>query len=254
MAYCTVDHRYDFILLIPSDLANHDTHPDARIEHNIHVEVEGDSLDDINPPSRSTTGVQPPKAKSRSKSKSRSYPTSTYPSNPPSRSTSRHVSPPKTYSPMPIASPEYTPKDLTPNPESLSAALSQTLRLDASGSTSNLPEVPPYSSREGGQGIDEIGWLHGTLRAKRYVEVLYNLNPNGGVTDLDVRSSSSAAGLGTYDLRVLTDCVSDDTPLVFPASNSIACALKANFTALSPPRLPRSRLCARSALLRLFPQ
>jgi len=56
--------------------------------------------------------------------------------------------------------------------------------------------------------MDEgVELIKGTLRAKRLIEVLHNINPEGGVTELDMRAGGVVDGLGAWDLRIVTDCV-----------------------------------------------
>jgi hypothetical protein len=65
--------------------------------------------------------------------------------------------------------------------------------------------APPYQPHDDEGGLE---YLKGTLRAKRYTEVLHNINPTGGVTDLDMRAEGFVDGLGVWELKVVTDCVS----------------------------------------------
>jgi hypothetical protein len=68
----------------------------------------------------------------------------------------------------------------------------------------HLPPVPPYEGP-----VDAVEWLIGTVRKERYSELLYNPHPDGGVTNLDVVIRDFAIGLGPFDLRLLSDCVSN---------------------------------------------
>ena len=64
-----------------------------------------------------------------------------------------------------------------------------------------LPQAPTYE--------DSLGddWLRGKFYVERKIMLIYNPHPNGGVTELDERASAYAPGIGSYDLRMVSDVV-----------------------------------------------
>lgn len=72
-----------------------------------------------------------------------------------------------------------------------------------------LPEAPAYSAPEGVKpDVDSIPWLQGTHRVTKPFEVLYNPNPTGGLTELNMQIIGEQEGLGGYRLELLSTIVS----------------------------------------------
>ena len=78
--------------------------------------------------------------------------------------------------------------------------------------TAYLP-APPYS----GSAIG-VEWLKGTITKERYSEILHNSHPDGGVTELDVLVQDVVPGLGPFNIRLLSDCVSNPSPSPIPTN------------------------------------
>jgi hypothetical protein len=60
---------------------------------------------------------------------------------------------------------------------------------------------------EGGDG-ESAAWFKGKVRKERYIELLYNCHPEGGITNLDVVVRDAVPGLGPFELKLESDCVS----------------------------------------------
>ena len=67
-----------------------------------------------------------------------------------------------------------------------------------------MPPAPPYEAAE----EREATWLRGSVRKERYIELLYNCQPEGGVTELDVMIRDAVPGLGPFEVQLESDCVS----------------------------------------------
>jgi hypothetical protein len=67
-----------------------------------------------------------------------------------------------------------------------------------------MPPAPPYEAIE----EREATWLRGNVRKERYIELLYNCQPEGGVTELDVTIRDAVPGLGPFEVQLESDCVS----------------------------------------------
>ena len=168
--------RFDFTILIPSNLAPHDWHTNGSIEHKIYAEVEGLPI----PPAATTS----PKSvsfpfKQRSPVASRS----------PSRSPHSHGSRNQSRSTSPAPAPPL-------NLDVITAALS----LDEP--QTSFPVLPAYQDLE-----QDDDWLYGTYEAKRTSMLVYNPKPQGGVTELDERSNGFVPGLGIWETRLFSDAV-----------------------------------------------
>jgi hypothetical protein len=74
-----------------------------------------------------------------------------------------------------------------------------------------LPRAPPYELAKAGifPPSAQDDWVKGTIEANRILMCIWNPNPSGGITALDELASGVVDGLGVYDIRLLSDCVSD---------------------------------------------
>ena len=70
-----------------------------------------------------------------------------------------------------------------------------------------IPQPPTYDSAVEDQ--EEIPWLAGTYTAKRTLILIYNPDPAGGVSSLDVRIDTGAPSIGPVSLQFLSDAVSN---------------------------------------------
>lgn len=246
--------RFDFVLLIPSNLCSHDRHPNAKIAHHIYAELEG--LDEsAAPASLRSTGRKSTQTSMTStnsgaaidtprSSRSRSpFPPSTASHSPAASGTpSGTISPPsgsQIHTPMYVESTTRSPASpIVPdgngavNPASLTSALnSMSLRQHASneagpsrtggggGSSSGqvLPPAPPYQADQGPAQQAEVPWFKGIVKKDRYIELLHNCHPEGGVTELDVVVRDAVPGLGPFELSLESDCVRITSLSRFPS-------------------------------------
>ena len=87
------------------------------------------------------------------------------------------------------------------NPSSLTNALS-------SMSITRQEEIPATPAYAANGNADEIPWLVGKVRKERWMEVLHNCDPGGGVNTLDVLARNDVDGLGPFEISMLSDAVS----------------------------------------------
>ncbi|ORY26977.1 hypothetical protein BCR39DRAFT_539659 [Naematelia encephala] len=66
-----------------------------------------------------------------------------------------------------------------------------------------LPQPPTYNYSE--YGTDDVEWLRGTAYGERTIMLLFNPDPAGGVSSLDMRVNGGAEGIGPFDIRFLSD-------------------------------------------------
>ena len=97
------------------------------------------------------------------------------------------------------------------NAASLASALSMSITRHESP-TEEIP-APPYDfGVDGGGGevddVRDVPWFRGLVKKDRYIELLYNCHPEGGVTELDVMVRDAVPGLGPFELHLESDCVS----------------------------------------------
>lgn len=269
VAWSSIDSRFDFVLLIPTNLCSHDRHPNGRIRHNLYAELEGIEPD----PSQSTEVKEGRGGRSHSRKPAKRSTSTTPHSHSQSHSRSRSPLPPPrpsfshastgsgspsasagasatasgtatgTATPRYPASPEELPGDAV-NAQSLATALSMSMSLTRHDSDTcalsdaNFPPrgrsgapvhtllgdeisgVPPPGYAESStrnaraslstSGIPEDGpsWLVGKVRKERYMELLYNCHPQGGITELDVLVRDAVPGLGPFEVKLESDCVS----------------------------------------------
>ena len=256
--YDPTDSRFDFVLLIPSNLCSHDRHPNGKIMHNLYAELEGIDESSTRLPSRKST--------QNSITKSPYPPTSSH--SPSSDNTpSGTISPPSgstiqtpsyfTETPRGTDTPLYDPRGAIDS-ASLTFAL-QSMELSQQGDNEpgpsrgrgslNVP-APPYqlnryrdeASSEGRSG--EVPWYRGVVKKERYIELLYNCHPEGGVTELDVVVRDAVPGLGPFELTLESDCVSSlENPCRFKTDHSgrlEVCSLETSNSSVQVPIRPFS--------------
>jgi hypothetical protein len=155
-------------------LPPHDFHAAGRLFYYIHAVVEG--VPEL-PGDSSENGNSPP--------------------SPPLRSRSRPSSPAR----------DTSPYGFSPSPIPGVAELSISGGLDQTGSVLQLPS---YEEQAEAALTEDKGWLRGTFRSKRRLQLGYLPSSTGGVTPFEDRLSQDVPGLGTVDIRVQVDEVSSD--------------------------------------------
>lgn len=216
--------RFEFTMIIPSSLAPHNwvggDGITASITHQLHAVLEGLSEDSH---SHHESGSTTPTASTSffgNKGKHKSFS--------PFASSGRKT--PRTPSSHPIASSSgnhgvsRSPSPVRgagegPDSQSLEAALlaaTRSMNLHDPARTPSYDESQAQAqSQSQSRGsisniaVDDSDWLIGNHSTKRLVEVIYNPHPNGAVSQLDERISSSAPGLGEYHLRMAAEEVRD---------------------------------------------
>ncbi|ORX35175.1 hypothetical protein BD324DRAFT_657582 [Kockovaella imperatae] len=191
--------RFVFTLLIPQDLPGHDRHVNAKIDHRIFAELEG-----ISAKQKSQSSSSRSRSRLPSRSGRRSSGAIT-PISPPYSS----LSPNSDESP-PITSYFDTPGTATPleyqgqavDPGSLNAALAS-MSMRPSHSEDMLSPLPGYEDAT--RVNKDVEWLVGTITQKRYSEVLHNIDPSGGITDLSLNLNGAVDGLGPYQFQLMSD-------------------------------------------------
>lgn len=68
----------------------------------------------------------------------------------------------------------------------------------------------------------EVKWMKGSVTAKRMITLLYNPEPNNGVSTLDERRRGEVQGLGSFDVRYTSDVVSRVSQLMLMCSGQYA--------------------------------
>lgn len=187
MRRTTLTARFDFVIMIPANLCSHDRHANGKIMHSIYAELEG--LPESRTTSRSQTRI-PTRSGTRSSSRMRTPLTE--------RNNESGTATPS--SPM---------GELTDavNAASLASALSMSITRHESP-TEEIP-APPYESGTPNEDeMRDIPWFKGMVKKDRYIELLYNCHPDGGVTELDVMVRDAVPGLGPFELHLESDCVS----------------------------------------------
>ena len=159
--------RFTFNIIIPGNLAPHDYHPGHRVDNILFAEVEG-----VEEEAGITSWFR------RSSSTSASTSRGTTPSSSPRLSPLRPGSGPSS----PLMSPA----------QSLSI-----LRQEIA-----LPQPPAYdlSAPE-----EVVPWLSGVHYVERPLILIYNPDPAGGVSSLDVRMDTAAPGIGPVAISYIAD-------------------------------------------------
>lgn len=67
-----------------------------------------------------------------------------------------------------------------------------------------LPQTPAYTDVPGAQPA-ETPWIHGTLRAKRNIMLVYNPSLSGSTNELDESANGYVQGLGVWELNMSSD-------------------------------------------------
>lgn len=85
-------------------------------------------------------------------------------------------------------------------------------QAEASGSST------PNASSRSGSGKEGDDWIIGVHETVKAIMVMHNPNPTGGFSDLDMRQSGFAPGIGVWDLKIFSDVVS---LVILPSSKFI---------------------------------
>jgi hypothetical protein len=104
---------------------------------------------------------------------------------------------------------------VAPDGQGLNSIMAQLEDMSVRDGASAIPHVPSYADASASQGQAQVPWWNGTARVTRPFEVLYNPNPAGGVTELNLRLMGEQEGLGGYRLDLTSEIVS---PPVSPHS------------------------------------
>lgn len=196
--------RFSFSLYMPDNMPVHDWHPNAYCGVTLYGEVEGltDRKSSAShsrsrsrqptPLSHSPTSIPgTPKAGSRS--------ASPMPGGPSSRRAQSSGAPPprRRTSGMELE---------TGRVQGLDSVMSRLEEISISRDI--LPPVPAYPDGNGTrEEVEAVPWLQGEHRTDKPFEVLYNPNPTGGLTDLNMQIIGEQEGLGGYRLELLSDVV-----------------------------------------------
>ena len=174
--------------MIPANLCSHDRHANGKIMHSLYAELEG--LPESRATSRSQTRMST-RSGTRSSSRMRTPITG--------RSSESGTATP--------SSPVGELADAV-NAASLASALSMSFTWHDSP-TEEIP-APPYEAGPSAEAEEprEVPWFKGMVKKDRYIELLYNCHPEGGVTELDVMVRDAVPGLGPFELHLESDCVS----------------------------------------------
>ncbi|KAL7421379.1 hypothetical protein Q5752_004264 [Cryptotrichosporon argae] len=208
--------RFDFSLILPSNLAARDRVGDNSIVTNLYAELVGAPIaaSPRSPASSSTAtpgrrGASERRTKSRSSSRAR-----------PAASAGAHER-----SPSPLAR--------TPLFGTLSRSLMSLTRADGGSSSrgrsgprerepddghadaaaaadedgaanSPIPRPPGYAQPAPAHGA-EPEMLQGTFHAEKVIRVIHNPDPAGGTTELDEHMSGQVDGLGQFDVTLYSD-------------------------------------------------
>lgn len=181
--------RFTFTIIIPGNLAPHDYHPGHRVDNILFAEVEGveEQGGGFGSWFRRSSSTSTSPASSRATSPTR-YPMG---QGSPVGFRSGGSSPRSSRSGSPL------PQLMTP-PQSLSILRQEVL----------LPQPPSYDLSEGNEEETAVPWLIGTHCAERTLILIYNPDPAGGVSSLDTRIDTAAAGLGPVSVAYVSDEVS----------------------------------------------
>lgn len=171
--------RFNFTIVVPWSLAPYDVHPTGQINTTIHAEVEGlGGKSARKSPSPGSSLVNTPSGTPR---RGRS----------PVRQRSA-VLPEGGGSSGSGTPPEGADIGAPGNDEILSQML-----------VSWSDPVSASSTNEA-----EVKWLTGNVKTNRSITLLYNPDPNNGVSTLDERRRGDVEGLGAFDVRYLSQVVS----------------------------------------------
>lgn len=176
--------RFEFTLILPSTLAPHDWHHNAKVNQELYAELEG--MPTSKGSSHGTSGLWGARGRG-SKTSLTTY---------------------RDRAHSPAASPSRGIVDLSPS-FGPAASLSITRQAESYLSLADLPkyeqedklpEVTPTTEKA------QDDWIVGTYEAKRNMMVVHL--PQQEVSDLDERQSGYAHGIGMWNLRIASDIVS----------------------------------------------
>lgn len=217
--------RFKFSIIVPANHPVHDWHPNAKITHHLYAELEGQA--DAAPPrvgsstslfSFMSGGKRSPPSSSRPSRSGSPAPGSAggRPAHsPPLSGTSTPVTSSSTAGPMAIeaalaglqvatgrngistapTSPVGSPPSFDDeNPARTMQASSMSITRQEM-----FPQAPAYEEAHAPD------WLHGTVHAKRSIMLMYNPDPQGGVTEYDDCADGYAPGLGIWSARFSSD-------------------------------------------------
>lgn len=177
----SADRRFNFTIVVPWSLAPYDVHPTGQIITTIHAEVEGLATKGARKspsPGASlvTTPVGTPR-RGRSPVRQRS---ATLPENGAESSGS--------------GSPDGAGDGI--NAPGVNEIVSQMLVSWSDPVSATSPHDE-----------SEVKWLTGTVKTSRSITLLYNPDPNNGVSTLDERRRGDVDGIGGFDVRYLSQVV-----------------------------------------------
>lgn len=175
--------RFNFTIIVPFSLAPYDVHPTGQINTTIHAEVEGLGTKSMRTsPSPQSSLVNSPAATPR-----------------------RGRSPVRQRS---MLTEESGSSGSTPEEGQVGDGMNAP-ESDAIVSQMLVSWSDPVSSTQSpGANEAEVKWLHGTVKTKRSITLLYNPDPSNGVSNLDERRRGEVEGLGAFDVRYLSQVVS----------------------------------------------
>lgn len=215
--------RFKFSIIVPANHPVHDWHPNAKITHYLYAELEG--LPDAVPPRVGSSSS----LFSFMGGKRSSPPHSSRPSrsgSPAPGAGQRMASPPRSGTSTPVtgSSPAAGPMaieaalaglQVATGPSGISTAPTSpvgspgtenddpihTMQASSMSITRQelFPQAPAYEAK------GEPEWLTGTVNAKRSIMLMYNPDPNGGVTEYDDCANGYAPGLGIWNARFSSD-------------------------------------------------
>ena len=207
---CVLINRFAFTLFIPDTIPVHDWFPTAICGLTLYAEIEGLAPA---PPPISGHRPSPPTSRSRSRSATpfASAPTSGTAT---PAAASRSGSPSRVAGTSRSRLPSRQGSAMVPGPEAGHGLNSLMERLeDMSVTSAPVPHAPPYAATNGvGMGSDgtieaAAPWWTGTARTGIPFEILYNPNPAGGVTELNLRLLGEQDGLGGYRIDLTSQIV-----------------------------------------------
>lgn len=201
-------NRFDFSIIIPSTLAPHDWHHNARLNHFLWAELEG------LPEPQAVCSSSPFSFSFFRRGSAAPQQNSQHPPTPKSLSPTQS---PRSFAMSLTGSNSGSSRSPSPIPGGLSQALNPGLLTSAASMTVTrqealIPKAPTYDESEAvakgksSQSEDDISsWLVGTYKTERRVMLIYNPHPHGGVSELDVRLNGFAEGVGPWDMRMVSD-------------------------------------------------
>lgn len=188
LAYADPTARFEFSFLFPPNLAPHDWHPEAHINHDLFAEIEGLPHHHTSHSFFPFRSSSPSSSSSRSASRNRNHSQNQIGG----RDRSRGSSP--------------TPGEL--GGYTASPSISLIRQVDS------LPTVPSYEQSEAdalgvrlgdtgktGTGQNDNDWIEGTFKVIRSLRLCYNPNERGEINMLDVRQTGLIDGLGVWHLQ-----------------------------------------------------